>query len=106
MTEPSLIIETVWQRLASIFDPEFGISIVDMGLIYSVACADGNVGVVMTLTTPMCPSGAWIHEGVENAVRQMPGVKNARVDLVFEPPWNTEMLSADARRQLGWHSEA
>jgi metal-sulfur cluster biosynthetic enzyme len=94
-----------WAALASIPDPEFGINIVDLGLIYSVDCADGNVNVVMTLTTPTCPSGSWIHEGTEAALRALAGAKNVRVDLVFEPPWTTEMLSANARHQLGWNGE-
>jgi metal-sulfur cluster biosynthetic enzyme len=95
----------VWRTLESIPDPEFGINIVDLGLIYSVECTADDVKVVMTLTTPTCPSAGWIHEGVQTALRQMPGVKNVHVDLVFEPPWNTDMLSANARRQLGWNSQ-
>lgn len=94
--------DAVWRALASIPDPEFGINIVDLGLIYSVACTDENIHVVMTLTTPACPSGAWIHEGAQAALRRLPGVGDVRVDLVFDPAWNTEMLSANARRQLGW----
>ena len=94
--------DTVWQALASIPDPEFGINIVDLGLIYSVECTEGNVHVVMTLTTPTCPSGNWIHEGARAAVEQIPGVKDVRVDLVFDPMWTTAMLSAEACRQLGW----
>jgi metal-sulfur cluster biosynthetic enzyme len=96
----------VWQALASIPDPEFGINIVDLGLIYSVMCADGNASVVMTLTTPTCPSGAWIHEGAEAALKLLPGLKTVRVDLVFEPPWNTTMLSETARLQLGWNRDS
>lgn len=92
----------VWQALRPILDPEFAISIVDLGLIYSVECENGNVRVVMTLTTPTCPSGSWIHQGVEAALQQMPGVQSVHVHLTFEPSWNTAMLSADARRQLGW----
>ena len=102
MNAPSVDPDTVWQTLASIPDPEFGISIVDLGLIYSVECTQGNVHVVMTLTTPTCPSGGWIHEGTQAALQQIPGVRNVRVDLVFEPQWNTAMLSAAARNQLGW----
>jgi metal-sulfur cluster biosynthetic enzyme len=96
---------TVWQTLRTILDPEFAISIVDLGLIYSVECGEGAVNVVMTLTTPTCPSGSWIHEGVEAALRQIPGVQLVHVQLTFEPPWNTAMLSAEARRQLGWSAE-
>ena len=97
---------TVWQALESIPDPEFGINIVDLGLIYSVECTDGDVKVIMTLTTPTCPSGGWIHEGVQTALRHLPGAKNVQVDLVFEPPWNTAMLTHAARRQLGWKPES
>lgn len=94
-----------WRALSTIPDPEFGISIVDLGLIYSVECSNGNMRVVMTLTTPTCPSGGWIHQGVEEALRAIPGVQQVQVDLVFDPTWNTAMLSADARRQLGWPAE-
>jgi metal-sulfur cluster biosynthetic enzyme len=94
--------DVVWQTLASISDPEFGINIVDLGLIYSVECESGNVSVVMTLTTPTCPSGVWIHEGARSALQQLPGVGAVIVKLVFDPSWNTAMLSDSARRQLGW----
>ena len=106
MTDPLLDNATVWRALESIPDPEFGINIVDLGLIYSVECSDGNVKVIMTLTTPTCPSGGWIHEGVQTALRHLPGAKNVQVDLVFEPPWNTAMLTDAARRQLGWKTES
>ena len=103
VTHPT--VADVWQALAAIPDPEFGINIVDLGLIYSVECNEGNVRVVMTLTTPTCPSGGWIHEGAQTALRAMSGVAHAEVELVFEPPWNSHMLSDGARRQLGWSGE-
>lgn len=98
--------DLVWKTLTGILDPEFAISIVDLGLIYSVECENGFVYVVMTLTTPTCPSGAWIQGGVDSAIRQLAGVRDVRVDLVFDPPWTPEMLSAEARRQLGWDAQA
>lgn len=101
MIDPTCDPAGIWRALETIPDPEFGISIVDLGLIYSVECAQGDVKVVMTLTTPTCPSGGWIHGGVQTAIQELPGVKNVRVDLVFEPRWNTAMLSDNARRQLG-----
>jgi metal-sulfur cluster biosynthetic enzyme len=104
MNAATIDTDAVWQALASIPDPEFGISIVDLGLIYSVECTEGNVHVVMTLTTPTCPSGGWIHEGTQAALRQLPGVQDVRVDLVFDPVWTPAMLSAAAREQLGWSS--
>ncbi|MDO8543257.1 MAG: metal-sulfur cluster assembly factor [Opitutaceae bacterium] len=92
---------SAWAALRAIPDPEFGVNIVDLGLIYSVEVTDGSIDVVMTLTTETCPSGAWIHEGVKNALARLPGVKSVNVDLVFEPAWNPNMLSAEARRHLG-----
>ncbi len=94
--------QTVWNTLTTIPDPEFGINLVDLGLIYSVEVADENVAVVMTLTTPTCPSGSWIYDGVKAALEALEGVKTVKLDLVFEPPWSPEMLSAAARQQLGW----
>jgi len=96
----------IWQTLGTIPDPEFGVSLVDLGLIYSVECAEGNARVIMTLTTPTCPSGGWMVQGVEQALRAMSGVRDARVDLVFEPPWNPSMLSVEGRHQLGWKDES
>lgn len=97
--------ETAWRALAAIPDPEFDVSIVDLGLIYSVTCVEGSIEVVMTLTTPTCPSGGWIHEGVQAALERLPGVKSVQVKLVFDPAWSTAMLTAQARRQLGWPEE-
>jgi metal-sulfur cluster biosynthetic enzyme len=106
MNDSVLATDAVWQALATVLDPEFGINIVDLGFIYSVENDAGNVKVVMTLTTPSCPSGSWIHEGVQAALRELPGMRSAQVELVFEPPWNAAMLSAEARRQLGWTNES
>ena len=102
MTETLPDPDAVWRVLSAIPDPEFGINIVDLGLIYSVVCHGADVNVVMTLTTRTCPSGGWIHEGVRAAVQGMSGVREATVDLVFDPAWNTGMLSAAAKQQLGW----
>lgn len=100
MNDIEITVAEVWEALATIPDPEFGINIVDLGLIYGVACDDGNVIVIMTLTTPTCPSGGWIHEGVKIALQRLPGAKSVKVDLVFDPAWNTGMLSAEARQEL------
>ena len=91
----------VWEVLRSIPDPEFGVSIVDLGLIYSVECSDGDIAVTMTLTTPNCPSGGWIYEGTKEALARLPGAKTVAVAMVFDPPWTPEMLSEVAQRQLG-----
>ena len=97
----SLDATTVWDTLRSILDPEFGINIVDLGLIYSVECHEGEVAVTMTLTTSSCPSGEWIYEGTRAALARLPGVKSVSVAMVFEPAWNPHMLSEAAQRELG-----
>lgn len=91
----------VWEALRSIPDPEFGVNIVDLGLIYSVECNDGDIAVTMTLTTPSCPSGGWIYEGTKQALANLPGAKKVEVEMVFEPPWSPAMLSEAANHQLG-----
>ena len=91
----------VWDALRSIPDPEFGVNIVDLGLIYSVECKDGDIAVTMTLTTPSCPSGGWIYEGANQAVANLPGARKVEVAMVFDPPWSSTMLSEEANRQLG-----
>lgn len=93
--------EIVWQALRSIPDPEYGISIVDMGLIYEVGCLDDDIAVTMTLTTPNCPSGGWIYEGVKTALNNLEGAKKVTVEMVFDPPWTPDKLSEDGKRQLG-----
>jgi len=92
----------IWATLRSIPDPEFGLNIVDMGLIYGVENQDGDIAVTMTLTTPNCPSGEWIYEGVKTALRQLPEAKNVEVAMVFDPPWSPEMLSEAGKQQLGF----
>jgi metal-sulfur cluster biosynthetic enzyme len=91
----------VWETLRTIPDPEFGINIVDLGLIYSVECSEDTIDVTMTLTTPSCPSGGWIYEGTKEALAQLPGAPTVNVAMVFEPPWSPEMLSESAQRLLG-----
>ncbi|MDD2763003.1 MAG: metal-sulfur cluster assembly factor [Opitutaceae bacterium] len=94
---------SVRHTLSGILDPEFGLSIVELGLIYSVDCHDGVVHVTMTLTTPACPASGYLVEGARAALAAMPGVREALVNLVWEPPWSPAMLSESARSALGWN---
>lgn len=105
MNSTPVTTKEVWDALFAIPDPEFGVNLVDLGLIYSVECQEGDVHVVMTLTTQTCPSGSWMYEGVKAAVERLPGTRSAHVDLVFEPAWTPEMLSETAKQQLGWRRE-
>ena len=97
--------EEVLAALRHVIDPEIGINVVDLGLVYEVLGQDGHVHVVMTMTTAACPLGESITEEVRAAIRQhIRGVTSVAVDLVWQPPWQPSMMSAAAREQLGWRS--
>lgn len=99
--------ETIRDSLREVIDPEIGINIVDLGLIYEIELAtadeaDGHdVSVTMTLTTPGCPAGPQILQQVKQVVEAVPGVRSMDLDLTFSPLWNEEMLSEDVRWILG-----
>ena len=89
-------------ELKKVYDPEIPVNIFDLGLIYSVDIdEDYFVNVEMTLTTPGCPVADSFPGIVENAVRGVVGVADVRVDLTFEPPWTMELISEEARLDLG-----
>ncbi|MCF6092444.1 metal-sulfur cluster assembly factor [Microaerobacter geothermalis] len=97
--------EMVREKLYDVYDPELGINVVDLGLIYGIDLVeDGkSVNITMTLTTPGCPLHDSISRGVQNAVQQIPGVELVHVDLVWSPPWTPERMSEKAKQQLqGW----
>lgn len=91
------------EALASVFDPEIPVSIVDLGLIYSVDVQpdEGSVRIVMTLTAPGCGMGDVLVRDVEERVRLVPYVTDVMVDLVFDPPWSRDMMSDEAQLELG-----
>jgi metal-sulfur cluster biosynthetic enzyme len=96
--------DTVREALRPIHDPELMISIVDLGLIYGIEVPeDGSrVTVRMTLTSPACPIGPELMAAVDHTVKLLPGVGEAKVELVWDPPWDpTKMASEAAREQLG-----
>lgn len=94
--------DAVYEKLYDVYDPELGINIVDLGLVYDVEIIDDKrVNVTMTLTTPGCPLHDSISTGVRNAVHRIEGVELVHVDLVWTPAWNPEMMSDAAKAQLG-----
>lgn len=92
----------VYDRLRRIDDPELGLNLVDLGLIYDVQVEGGSVQVTMTLTTRGCPMHAAMVPGVRSAVGQLPGVEEVEVNLVWDPPWTPERLSPLGAVALGW----
>lgn len=105
MTATSFLLnpETVLAALYEVYDPELGINVVDLGLVYEIEVEGSRVRVVMTLTTPGCPLHDSIAEAVHEAVVAFaPGVSEVVVDLVWDPPWRPEMITEAGRRELGW----
>ncbi len=96
----------ITDALRQVIDPELGINIVDLGLVYHAEMEKGQVRVAMTLTTPGCPLAQRLTEMAEAAIWQhVPGVEAVEVQLVWTPPWNPAMMSATARERLGYHRE-
>ncbi len=87
--------------LKNVYDPEIPVNIYDLGLIYNINIDEqGNVKIEMTLTTPGCPVAQTFPSMVENVVNNVPGVTEASVELVWDPPWTTEKMSEAAKLQL------
>ena len=95
--------EKIIQALKSCYDPEIPVDIFELGLIYEIRIDnDGNVNVKMTLTSPMCPVAGTLPPEVQGKVASVPGVKSAKVDIVWTPPWDKEMMSEVAKVELGF----
>jgi len=93
--------QDVIKALKKCYDPEIGISLVDMGLIYDVQVKNDKVHIKMTLTTPACPMHAFMINDVEEKVKKLKRVKEVKVELVWDPPWTIDKMSKDAKKRLG-----
>ncbi|PIU20847.1 MAG: aromatic ring hydroxylase [Candidatus Diapherotrites archaeon CG08_land_8_20_14_0_20_34_12] len=93
--------KSVLDSLKNVYDPELGISIVDLGFIYKIDIINEKVTVRMTFTSPHCPLSGMITDQVKEAVMKVDGVKEVNIELVFDPPWNPSMMNAEIRKQLG-----
>jgi metal-sulfur cluster biosynthetic enzyme len=94
--------EEVIQVLRGVEDPELGMDIVDLGLMYDVEIEGSSVKVIHSLTSMGCPAGPMIQEGIHDAVAAIPGVENVEVELTWDPPWTPEKMSEDAKFILGF----
>lgn len=94
--------ENIVKMLRTVFDPEIPVNVYDLGLIYKVDVEpDGNVNLDMTLTAPGCPATDFILEDVKMKVESVEGVKSVNINLVFDPPWDRDMMSEEAKLELG-----
>ena len=95
--------EKIVRMLKTVFDPEIPVNIYDLGLIYRIEPQEDNsVDIDMTLTAPNCPAVDFIVEDVRMKVESIPGISEARINSVFDPPWDNDMMSEEAKLELGF----
>jgi metal-sulfur cluster biosynthetic enzyme len=92
----------VIEALREVEDPELGMDIVELGLLYGVEVDDSRVKVTHSLTSMGCPAGPMIQESIHEAASRVPGVEEVEVELTWEPPWTPELMSDDAKFILGF----
>lgn len=101
-SEPTALHSRVLEALHEVIDPELGLDVVELGLVYGVDIEEGRVQVRLTMTTPACPLGEQIVLDAHERVAACEGVVEARVDLVWDPPWSPSRMSPSAKEALGW----
>ncbi len=94
--------DQVREALKEVYDPELGINLVDLGLIYDIQLAEGKADITATLTSPGCPMGPEIVANVRRAVSQFEDIEDVDMHIVFSPPWHPAMMSDDAKDELGY----
>lgn len=104
-TADAPIEDQIWSALKTCFDPEIPVNIVDLGLVYDLAVDQADAGAVvsvkMTLTAPGCGMGTVIAADAQHKILALPGVADAQVDIVWDPPWNPQMISPAGKERLG-----
>ena len=102
MTNSATISEDeILESLRDVYDPEIPVNIVDLGLVYGVSISEQDVEVTMTLTFAGCGMGPYIAQQAEWRLAEIDGIEDINVDLVFDPPWNPEMITEEGKRLLG-----
>ena len=89
------------EALREVMDPELGVNIVDLGLVYGITLRKETIYLKMTLTFPGCPLVGTITRQAEEVLKELPGIKNARITLVWDPPWTADRVNEDIKDELG-----
>lgn len=95
-------LDLVRQVLYDVIDPELGVDIVDLGLLYGIEVTDRIALIHMTLTTPGCPLGGYMNDEITRVLVGLPGIDGVDVAIGWDPPWSPDMMTDAAKRQLGW----
>ena len=98
----SVTADDVFEALREVEDPELGMDVVDLGLVYDVAVEGDRVKVLYSLTSMGCPAGQMIEEGIRDAAMRIEGIEQVDAELTFTPPWTPDMMSDDAKFVLGF----
>jgi len=93
--------EQVFESMTKVIDPELGLPITDLGLVYDVKVVDTRAEIKVTLTSMGCPLAGAISDQVRDAAKSVKGIQDAAVEIVWDPPWSIEMMSDEARMRLG-----
>ena len=101
MAETAVSPQDIYDALKNVYDPEIPVNVVDLGLVYDVQVTGGDVYVQMTLTFPGCGMGPFIGQQAEWAIQDLDGVEDVQIEMVFEPAWSPDLISEEARAQLG-----
>jgi FeS assembly SUF system protein len=104
MSETVTLRDKIEEVLHTVYDPEIPVNIFDLGLVYEIKVdeAEGKVQVTMTLTAPACPAAGEIIFDVQQKVQTLEGVKDCHVQLTFDPPWTRDMMTEEAKLELGF----
>jgi metal-sulfur cluster biosynthetic enzyme len=94
-------LDDIKEALRDVYDPEIPVNVLDLGLIYDITINEGQVYVKMTLTAPGCGMGPYIAQNAEWRIAEVEGVVDVEVDMVFDPPWDAEMITEDGKKLLG-----
>lgn len=92
------------EALRSVDDPELGVNIVDLGLVYDAAVVDGQARILITTTTPVCPLGPYLSSAIRWALLDVDGILDVAITVTYEPLWSPDRMTDLAREQLGWQS--
>lgn len=95
--------DEIRDAMRAVIDPEVGMNVVDLGLVYGIEVSPQRIHVRMTMTTPACPMGSFIVDQARAVLQEAaPGVEEIDVELVWEPPWDSSMMSDEAKKNFGW----
>ena len=100
-TAKEVSLDDIKEALRDVYDPEIPVNVYDLGLVYDIRLNGGEVYVQMTLTAPGCGMGPYIAQNAEWRIAEIEGVEDVEVDMVFDPPWNPEMITEDGKKLLG-----